>query len=122
MNTEFIKDRITKLRLIKNISEREMSLSLGKAHNYIQSISSGRIIPTLESILDICDYLDVTPSTFFDSELENPILINEVLNESNRISNNNLEAYLEILKLFDPADFESYLKRLNKYHEVKGKK
>ena len=39
MDKKFIGERITKLRMQKDISERELSLNLGKAHNYIYSIS-----------------------------------------------------------------------------------
>ena len=45
MDKKFIGERITNLRMKKDISERELSLSLGKAHNYIYSISSGKILP-----------------------------------------------------------------------------
>ena len=69
MDKKFIGERITKLRMQKDISERELSLNLGKAHNYIYSISSGKILPTMESFLDICDYFEITPSDFFDEQI-----------------------------------------------------
>ena len=42
MEKKFIGDRISELRIKKNVSEYQMSLDLGKNKSYIQSISSGR--------------------------------------------------------------------------------
>lgn len=47
MEKKFIGDRITELRIKKNVSEYQMSLDLGKNKSYIQSISSGRSLPVL---------------------------------------------------------------------------
>ena len=75
MDKNFIGERISELRLKKNVSEYQMSLDLGKNKSYIQSLTSGRSLPTMQSFLDICDYLEVTPQQFFDSELHNLPLI-----------------------------------------------
>ena len=69
MEKKFIGDRITELRIKKNVSEYQMSLDLGKNKSYIQSISSGRSLPTMENFLEICEYLEVTPCQFFDTAL-----------------------------------------------------
>ena len=69
MDSKFIADRITELRLKKNVSEYQMSLDLGRNKTYIQSITSGRNLPKMNHFLDICDYLGVTPMEFFDDEL-----------------------------------------------------
>lgn len=69
MNEKFIADRITELRLKKNVSEYQMSLDLGKNKTYIQSITSGRNLPQMSHFLDICEYLGVTPSEFFSDDL-----------------------------------------------------
>ena len=65
MDKNFIGERISELRLKKNVSEYQMSLDLGKNKSYIQSLTSGRSLPTMQSFLDICDYLEVTPQQFF---------------------------------------------------------
>ena len=77
MDKNFIGERISELRLKKNVSEYQMSLDLGKNKSYIQSLTSGRSLPTMQSFLDICDYLEVTPQQFFDSELHNLPLIDK---------------------------------------------
>ena len=66
MNEKFIRERITELRIQKNISEYKMSLDLGHSKSYIQSISSGKALPSMSEFLYICEYLDITPKEFFD--------------------------------------------------------
>ena len=46
MDKNFIGERISELRLKKNVSEYQMSLDLGKNKSYIQSLTSGRSLPT----------------------------------------------------------------------------
>ena len=71
MYEDFIRNRITQLRQAKNISEREMSLSLGHSGSYIGAIASGRALPSMGEFLYICEYLGVTPEEFFHME-DNP--------------------------------------------------
>ena len=59
MNAEYIRNKITQLRLQKNVSEHRMSLDLGHARSYIHGIVSGRTLPSMQEFLAICDYLDV---------------------------------------------------------------
>lgn len=40
MDAKYIRDRITELRLKKNVSEYQMSTDLGQNKGYIQAISS----------------------------------------------------------------------------------
>lgn len=79
MNEEFIRDRITELRLKKGVSEYQMSLALGQNRSYIQAISSGRALPSMKQFLNICEYFEITPLQFFDSESVNPQLIKKAL-------------------------------------------
>lgn len=117
MESKFIRERITKLRMQKNVSEREMSLSLGKAHNYIHSITSGKMLPTMESFLDICEYFNITPLDFFDTEIDNPSMNRKVSNELKRLSNKNMETFLDILKIIEPVYFQAYLEFMNTFRK-----
>ena len=49
MDEEFIRNRITELRLKKGVSEYQMSMELGQNRSYIQAISSGRSMPSMSS-------------------------------------------------------------------------
>lgn len=51
MDEEFIRNRITELRLKKGASEYQMSLALGQNRSYIQGISSGRSLPSMAQFL-----------------------------------------------------------------------
>lgn len=76
--------RLAQLRTKKNVSAREMSLSIGQNQGYINHIESGQGTPSLSGIIYICEYLGVTPSEFFDFGTENPAKlhsINELLKE-----------------------------------------
>ena len=61
----FIRNRITELRLEKNISEHRMSLDLDKSGSYIRSITSGLALPSIRELFNIIAYLDMTPAQFF---------------------------------------------------------
>lgn len=87
----FIRDRITELRLQKNISEYEMSLALGHSKGYIQGISSGRVLPSVTELLAICDYFGVTPREFFDEEVRYPARIAEVVDYLYELPENDLD-------------------------------
>ena len=45
---DFVRRRITELRLSKNISEHKMSLDLDKSGSYIRGITSGAALPSLK--------------------------------------------------------------------------
>ena len=88
---------IYKLRLKKNVSEYQMSLDLGKNKSYIQSLTSGRSLPTMQSFLDICDYLEVTPQQFFDSELHNLPLIDKATDLMKQLDDEDMLALISML-------------------------
>lgn len=97
MNENFIRTRLTELRLKKGISEYKMSTDLGHSKSYIQSISSGRALPSLSEFLYICEYLQVSPHDFFDEGNNNPILINEINEKIKNMNENDLQLILTII-------------------------
>lgn len=96
MNEDFIRKRITQLRIQKNVSEYKMSFDLGHSKSYIQSISSGRALPSLSELLYICDYFGITPAEFFKEDEENVLAVKK-LNET--VKNLNKED-IELLTKF----------------------
>lgn len=98
MYEQFIRNRITQLRLQKNISEYKMSLDLGHSKSYIQSISSGRALPSMVEFLAICDYFEITPADFFNSGKEELISLNELENEVKSLKNDDIELLISIAK------------------------
>ena len=95
---KFIRDRITKLRLNKNVSEYRMSLDLGHSDSYIRNITSGKVLPSMSEFLYICEYFNITPKEFFDQESKNPELINELVSISNGLSNDDLLVLISMAK------------------------
>ena len=94
MNEQFVRNRITELRLKKDVSEYQMSLDLGKNKSYIQGISSGRSMPSMKQFFEICDYLEITPLEFFDTEMaESP----------------QFRRAVELLKELDQEDWEAII-------------
>ncbi len=81
MNEDYIRKRITQLRLDKNISEYKLSYDLGQSKGYIQSISSGRALPSIPMLFKICDYFDLSITEFFSQEIENPSLLHQLIRE-----------------------------------------
>ncbi len=75
MDETYVRNRITELRTRKGVSEYKMSLDLGHSKSYIQSISSGKSMPSFSEFLYICEYLGVTPKDFFDRENAEPQLV-----------------------------------------------
>ncbi len=68
---EFIRQRITELRIEKNVSEHRMSLDIDKSGSYIRGITSGAALPSLKELFNIMAYFEISPAAFF-APLENP--------------------------------------------------
>ena len=90
MEEEFIRNRITELRLKKGVSEYQMSMDLGQNKNYVQAISSGRALPSMKQFLNICEYMAITPFQFFDAQENNPQLIKKALDGMRKLSDDDL--------------------------------
>ena len=69
---DFFVKRLQQLRDQKNISAREMSVSLGQNINYINQIENKKNFPTMQSFFYICQYLNITPEEFFCIDKVNP--------------------------------------------------
>ena len=68
MEMDFVRQRISELRIKKGISELAMSTELGHSRSYIPHITSGRSNPSVQELLYIIEYLGVTPQIFFTED------------------------------------------------------
>ncbi len=84
-------DRLSKLRLEKGISARDMSLSLGQNPGYINNIENGKALPSMFVFFSICDFLNISPSEFFDIENDNPEKIDEVVEDLKKLNKEQLD-------------------------------
>ena len=92
------KDRLVELRLKKNVTARDMSLSMGQNPGYINNIESGKALPSLTGFFYICEYLDITPQEFFDTDLEYPEQIRSIINDLKKLNERQLRNISEIVK------------------------
>lgn len=99
IDKSFIGKRIAVLRNAKKISARGMSLDLGQSSEYINQIENGRSMPSIEGLINICDYFDITMSEFFDESIVYPIQYKELLQELNKHDSIELEKVIDIVKL-----------------------
>ena len=94
---EFI-DRLVELRTNKGVSARDMSLSIGQSPGYINNIENGINYPSMTVFFYICDYFEITPKEFFDTELTNPQKINELIDAARGLSNEQIETLIVLTK------------------------
>lgn len=99
MNAEFVRERITQLRLQKGVSEYKMSYDLGHSRGYINNISSGKSLPSMAEFFAICEYFDITPIEFFNVSASNPKLLSQAA---------------EKLELLDEEDLALTLQNINR--------
>lgn len=100
MDEQFIRDRITQLRLRKGVSEYQMSYDLGHSRGYVYNISSGKALPPLREFLAICDYFDITPQQFFDEGTKNPELVQKAISGIRQLNDDDLLILLGIINRF----------------------
>ena len=94
MDIEFVRERITQLRLQKGVSEYKMSYDLGHSRGYINNISSGKTLPSMTEFFAICDYFGISPVEFFDVKSSNPKLSQNVLSALEQLDEDDLELTL----------------------------
>lgn len=98
MYEDFVPERLAKLRALKGVSARDMSLSLGQASNYINNIENKKSLPAMQSFFYICEYLGVTPQEFFDEENAYPQILQEFMAEAKKLDAKSMEYILGIMK------------------------
>ena len=96
MDAEFVRERITRLRIEKGVSEYKMSYDLGHSRGYIYNISSGKTLPSMTEFFAICEYFGITPAEFFNEQAASPVLIKKVLEKTQTLSAKDAELLLLI--------------------------
>ena len=65
MDIEYVRQRITELRVKRNISEYQLSYDVGHSKNYVHNIVSGYSQPSVKELLYLIEALGVTSTRFF---------------------------------------------------------
>jgi len=73
--------RVSKLRVDKGVSARDMSLGIGKCANFINKVERGKCRPSMETFFDICEYLNISEQEFFDEDNLHPQLIRGLVSD-----------------------------------------
>jgi len=113
IDEQFIRERITQLRLAKGVSEREMSLSIGMCESYIRNITSTRALPSMPSFLNICEYFKITPAEFFESDLKIPNISKEAMRELERLFGDDLAYVINFLKMMKKSHADTVIELLH---------
>lgn len=90
--------RLAYLRNRMNISARDMSLSIGQNPGYINNIENGKALPSLSMFFYICDFLQITPAEFFETEIKSPIKTRKIVENLSRLDDDALEAVAVIVE------------------------
>ena len=90
MYEDFVRERITNLRIKKGVSEYQMSYDLGHSRGYVYNISSGKALPPLKEFFAICDYFEITPQQFFDDSSKNPELIQKAIESMKQLDESDM--------------------------------
>lgn len=96
MYEEQFTNRLSKLRLAKGVSARDMSLSIGQNPGYINNIENGKALPSMSLFFFICEYLGITPQEFFDFDSEQPELLDNVISNLKMLNKRQLKNIAEI--------------------------
>lgn len=89
--------RLYALRQEKGVSARDMSLSLGQAHNYINGLESEKSFPAMLNFFYICEYLEVSPQDFFDYTNKSPSQSNELYSQIKKLDCKSQEYFLHLI-------------------------
>ena len=90
--------RLAQLRSKKGVSARDMSLSIGQNHAYINNIESGKALPSMTIFFYICEYLNITPCEFFDTNSKNPEKLKSLIQDLKHLDDKQLDNIAEIVK------------------------
>lgn len=98
MYEEEFSKRLCQLRMQREVSARDMSLSIGQNPGYINNIESGKNLPSMSSFFFICEYLNITPQEFFDIKSTNPEKLNHLVQELKGLDSDMLSHITAIVK------------------------
>lgn len=91
MNKEFIRNRIYSIRNANNISARNLSLELGMSSEYVNQLEGGRLNPSIDFLVNFCNYFNLSLSDFFDTKTNYPTKLKELIAELNKLNDEELD-------------------------------
>ena len=98
MYEDFFADRMASLRMKRSVSAREMSLTIGQNESYINRNENKQTFPSMQAFFYICEYFQITPKDFFNSDNPNPAKINDIINILYTLDDEQLEIIFNVAK------------------------
>lgn len=98
INENYFSHRLSELRIKKNVSARDMSLTIGLSESYINKIENGKSFPSMQNFFYICDYFNISPKEFFDADNSNPVKLNEAIQGLEKLNDEQFDNVLNIIK------------------------
>lgn len=92
-----ILNRITELRIKKDVSEKQMSREINKISSYLSAMIKNKSIPSFKALVAICDYLGIDLKDFFDFDYANPILVHQITETIKDFSDEELQMILDLV-------------------------
>lgn len=92
MDLDFLGTRLSQLREQKGLSARNLSLSIGHSAGYINKIENKKAFPSMDTFLYICDFLEVSPKTFFDDTITHCKSYDKLIDLLKTLNNDDLTA------------------------------
>lgn len=101
MDKKFISERYARIRLAHNISARKLSLELGQSTEYINQIEAGKSMPSVEGLINFCEYFNISVGEFFDQAVEFPVQYKSIIAELNKMDSMSIALVYDLLKLIN---------------------
>ncbi|MGN1349841.1 MAG: helix-turn-helix domain-containing protein [Anaerovoracaceae bacterium] len=95
---EFFSERLTQLRQQNGASAREMSLAIGQNGSYINRIENGKAFPSMQCFFYICEFLQVSPSDFFDMDARYPSQLRSMSEDLKKLDMDQLNAINAVIQ------------------------
>ena len=94
----FVQERITNLRIKKDVAARAMSLDIGQSRGYIAQIERKQTLPSMTAFFYICEYFNITPKDFFDDEIEFPTVYRELIENIKKLNDEEIKNINNVVK------------------------
>ena len=95
---EFVRTKISAIRIANGYSSRKLSVELGKSTEYLNQVENGRLNPSLEFLSDFCDFFGISLSNFFDTNNAYPTIFKEICSDLSVLNNEEVDQIANIVK------------------------
>ena len=94
---EFVSKRIADLCIANNLTETEVSRSIGGNKSYLQAITSKKSFPSMRRLINICEYFGITLEEFFSQDKLTPERV-KLKNLLSDLSEDDIELLIAIIE------------------------